>query len=181
MSFDPNYYYYPFPSQRQVQFARRGMVCTTQPLATQAGLDMLKRGGNAIDAAVATAIAMTVLEPTSNGIGSDAFALVWTEKDGLQGLNSSGQAPAKFDLDYVKKTCGDKMPDHGWIPVTVPGAPAAWAELSRKYGKLKFAELFEPAIHYAREGYPVAVTTARAWRRAHEIYKPIFKEDQFIP
>lgn len=180
MSFNPNYYDYPFPSRRQVQFARRGMVCTTQPLAAQAGLSMLQRGGNAIDAAVATAIAMTVLEPTSNGIGSDAFALIWTG-EGLQGLNASGPAPAKFDLDYVRKTCGDKMPDHGWIPVTVPGAPAAWAELSRKYGKLKFADLFEPAIHYARYGYPLAVTTARSWQRAYTSYKAIFKEDYFQP
>ena len=105
------------------------MVCTSQGLAAQAGLDTLKAGGNAIDAAVTTAAAMTVLEPTSNGLGSDAFALVWLEeKKELLGLNASGCAPQELTAEMVRAMGHETMPDRGWIPVMVPGAPSAWAE-----------------------------------------------------
>ncbi len=169
---------YPFPSKRNVVYGKKGMVCTSQPLAAQAGLDILKKGGNAIDAAVATAVAMTVLEPTGNGIGGDAFALIWTDGE-LKGLNASGPAPEAIVADEIKEKYGDTMPARGWVPVTVPGCVSAWAEMSRKYGKLPFEDLFEAAINYAENGYPVAPTTAILWERAFTDFTKIFKDDYF--
>ena len=152
----------PYPSQRMPAFARRGMVCTSQQLAAQAGLEVLERGGNAADAAIATAACMTVLEPTTNGIGGDAFALVW--RDGrLHGLNGSGRTPAALDR---ARYAGRTMPTRGWDAVTVPGQVALWADLHAQFGSLPFAALMEPAVHFAAEGYPVAVQTARLWDRA---------------
>lgn len=161
-SFDPVRYTYP--SQRRVIYGRRGMVCTSQPLAAQAGLDILKKGGNAVDAAVATAACMTVLEPTSNGLGSDAFALVWIQADSrLYGLNGSGPAPMSLNAQKVKDMGLGEVPKRGWIPVTVPGAPSAWAELSQRFGRLSLEELLEPAARYAEEGYPVSPVTSSGW------------------
>ena len=116
---------YNYPSQRSVVYAQNGMVATSQPLAAQAGLDILKKGGNAIDAAIATAACLTVVEPTSNGIGGDAFALVWIDGK-LHGLNSSGPAPKSISIDGLKNKGYDEIPKFGVIPVTVPGAPAAF-------------------------------------------------------
>ena len=147
--------YYPYPSRRMVTYANRGMVATSQSLAAQAGLEMLKRDGNAIDAAIATAAALTVLEPTSNGLGGDAFAIVYSGGQ-LHGLNSSGPAPLGLTAEQVRAKGHDKMPELGWFPVTVPGAVAGWAALWRKFGSLPFAELLEPAISYAEEGHPVS-------------------------
>ena len=155
MEFDASVY--PYPSRRRTIFARNGMVCTGQPLAAQAGLRMLLQGGNAIDAALATAICLTVVEPNCNGLGSDAFALVWV-KDHLYGLNGSGPAPGLLTRDKVLAAGHKEMPQRGWIPVTVPGAVSAWAELHRRFGRLPFAKLFEPALEYARNGYPVSPT-----------------------
>lgn len=169
---------YPFASKRNVIYGKKGMVCTSQPLAAQAGLDILKKGGNAIDAAIATAAAMTVLEPTSNGIGGDAFALIWTEGE-LKGLNASGPAPEAIVPDEMKAKHGDTMPMRGWDPVTVPGGPSAWAAMSKKYGKLPFEELFEAAIDYAENGYPLAPNTAILWGRAFTDFTKIFKDDYF--
>ncbi|CDN43266.1 hypothetical protein BN871_CR_00240, partial [Paenibacillus sp. P22] len=163
MTFDP--LYHPHPSYRLPTYSRNGMVATSQPLAAQAGLDILKKGGNAIDAAIAAAAALTVVEPCSNGIGGDAFALVWTEGR-LHGLNSSGPAPASISIDAVKERGHSEMPKFGAIPVTVPGAPAAWGELSRRFGKLPLIEALEPAIRYAEEGFPVSPTAAYYWERA---------------
>ena len=152
----------PYPSNRQPVMGSAA-VATSQPLAAQAGLEMLRRGGTAADAAVATAAAMTVLEPTSNGIGGDAFALVW-DGSSVQGLNASGRAPAALSPD---RFAGQKvMPRRGWDPVTVPGAVSGWVALWRKLGSLSFAQLFEPAIRYAEEGYLVAPDTASLWQRA---------------
>jgi len=150
---------FPYPSQRMPILARN-VVATSQPLAAQAGLRMLMKGGSAVDAVLATAIALTVLEPTSNGIGSDAFAILW---DGtkLRGLNASGRSPAAWTPDRFKGMT--EMPMRGWDSVTVPGCIAAWVELSGKYGKLPFADLFEPAIRYAAGGYMVSPTIARLW------------------
>src|SRR6478609_9212884 len=120
MTIDP--LYHPYPSYRTPVYAGRGMVATSQPLAAQAGLDILKKGGNAVDAAIATAAALTVVEPTSNGIGGDAFALVWIQGK-LHGLNASGPAPQSISIDALKKAGIDSIPAHGFIPVTVPGAP----------------------------------------------------------
>ena len=139
------------------------MVATSQSLAAQAGLAILRQGGNAVDAAVATAACLTVVEPTSNGIGGDAFALVWM-RDKLYGLNSSGPAPGSLTLDTVLQKGCKEMPVNGWLPVTVPGTPAAWGELVSRFGKLSLAEVLAPAIEYAESGYPVSPVVSRQWQ-----------------
>jgi gamma-glutamyltranspeptidase/glutathione hydrolase len=154
----------PYPSARSPVMGR-AMVSASQPLAAQAGLEMLRRGGNAVDAAIAAAMVLTVVEPTGNGIGSDAFAIVWDGKK-LQGLNASGRAPAGWTQDYF--TGHAAMPQRGWDSVTVPGAVSAWVALSDRYGKLPFANLAEPAIHYAREGFQVTPMIAELWRQGGE-------------
>ena len=138
----------------------RNCVATSQPLAAQAGLRMLLKGGSAVDAAIATAIALTVLEQTSNGIGSDAFAILW-DGNTLRGLNASGRSPAAWTPQRYQGM--EVMPQRGWDAVTVPGCVSAWVELSKQYGKLPFADLFEPAIKYAADGYMVSPTIARLW------------------
>ena len=157
---------FPYPSQRMPVLARN-VVATSQPLAAQAGLSMLLKGGNAVDAALAAAIALTVVEPTSNGIGSDAFAILW---DGhtLHGLNSSGRSPRALSPERFEGC--RSMPALGWDPVTVPGAVAAWEALSRRFGALAFADLFAPAIGYATRGFPVSPITAARWRDARDRY-----------
>jgi gamma-glutamyltranspeptidase/glutathione hydrolase len=152
----------PYPSRRQPLYARN-VVSTSQPLAAQAGLSMLARGGNAVDAALATAIALTVVEPTTNGIGSDLFAIVW---DGarLSGLNASGRSPRAWSPARFDGMA--EMPTYGWDAVTIPGAVSGWVELSGRFGKLPFPDLFEPAIRYARDGFAVAPTIATLWQRA---------------
>ncbi len=152
---------FPYPSQRMPVLARN-VVATSQPLAAQAGMRMLMKGGSAVDAALATAIALTVLEPTSNGIGSDAFAILWDGKR-LRGLNASGRSPAAWTPGRFKGM--QTMPIRGWDSVTVPGCVAAWVELSSQYGKLPFADLFEPAIEYASGGFMVSPTIARLWEK----------------
>lgn len=164
MNFDPNHQ--PYSSQRLTLCATHGVVATGNALASQAGLDMLKKGGNAVDAAIATAACLTVVEPTANGIGGDNFALVWM-KDKLYGLNSNGPSPEEITLDKVKKD-HETMPVHGWTPVTVPGAPKGWASLSKRFGKLSLLECLTPAIQYAENGFPVAANTAKMWKRAYE-------------
>lgn len=163
--FDPLKYAYP--SRRNVVYARRAMACTSVPLGAQIGLDVMKSGGNAVDAAVAMAAAMPLLEPTGNGLGSDCFALVWLERDKkLYGLNASGVAPMALNPEVFREKGLSAVPREGWLPVMVPGAPAGWAELSRRFGTKPLAELFAPAIAYAREGYPVPVTVALQWAAA---------------
>lgn len=168
----------PYPSQRMTTVANKGMVATSQPLAAQAGLDILKQGGNAIDAAIATAASLTVVEPTSNGIGGDAFALVWT-KGQLYGLNGSGPAPKDISIEKVKERGHDEIPKFGWLPVTVPGAPGAWVELSERFGRLPLTEVLKPAIDYAETGYPLSPILAKFWKSAHEKYKEVLDGDEF--
>lgn len=175
-----DYLYQPYQTQRHAVFARKGMVATSQPLAAQAGIDILKKGGNAIDAAIATAAALTVVEPTSNGIGGDAFALVWTNGK-LHGLNASGPAPQSISATAVKERGYEKIPAHGVIPITVPGAPAAWAELSKKYGILPLRDVLEPAIQYADEGYPISPILGKYWKLAYDKFNDIFKDDIYKP
>lgn len=153
---------FPYPSQRMPVFARN-VVATSQPLAAQAGLQMLARGGNAVDAALAAAITLTVVEPTSNGIGSDAFALIWDGQE-LHGLNGSGRSPRAWTPDRFAGR--SKMPQLGWDAVTVPGAVDAWISLSRKFGKLPFSDLFEFAVRYATDGFTVSPITAERWSQA---------------
>jgi gamma-glutamyltranspeptidase/glutathione hydrolase len=158
---------FPYSSQRMPVLARN-VVATSQPLAAQAGLSMLQRGGNAVDAGLAAAITLTVVEPTSNGIGSDVFAILWDGRQ-LVGLNASGRSPAGWTPERFQ---GHKaMPDLGWDAVTVPGCVSAWAELSKRYGKLPFEALFEPAIRYAREGFMVSPITAASWARQAPNFK----------
>ena len=149
----------PYPSQRMPLLARN-VVAASQPLAAQAGIEMLRKGGNAVDAALATAIALTVVEPNMNGIGSDAFAIVWDGKQ-LHGLNASGRAPQAWDLQRFAGR--QAMPLFGWDSVTVPGAVSAWAALSARFGKLPFMDLFVPAIMYADKGFPVSPIVAENW------------------
>lgn len=170
--------HYRYPSRRSVVFGSRGMVCTASQLAAQAGLSMLKKGGNAVDAALACAICLTVVEPVSNGLGSDAFAIVWM-KDRLYGLNSSGWSPAGLTAEEVRRRGYKNMPMRGWLPVTVPGAPAAWRTLSRQFGRLPFRDLFEPAIDYARNGYPVSPFVAGEWAKEEAELRAYEKEDAF--
>ncbi|SCY97076.1 gamma-glutamyltransferase [Alkaliphilus peptidifermentans] len=169
---------YRYPSQRTVVYGTKGMVATSQPLAAQAGLDILKRGGNAVDAAIATAACLTVVEPTSNGIGGDAFAIVWMNNK-LYGLNASGGAPQGISIDILKNKGINEIPKFGWTPVTVPGVPAAWGALSEAFGKLPLKEVLTPAITYAYEGYPVSPITGQYWCRAFEIYEKNLKGEEF--
>ncbi|MEK5444818.1 gamma-glutamyltransferase [Fredinandcohnia sp. FSL W7-1320] len=176
MSFD--YLNHPYASQKVTTIAKNGMVATSQPLAAQAGLDILKKGGNAIDAAIATAACLTVVEPTSNGIGGDAFALVWVKGE-LHGLNSSGPAPKSISIDKVKEQGHTSMPTHGLLPVTVPGVPAAWAELSKRFGKLPLSEVLKPAIDYAENGYPISPILGKNWKVSFNRFKEIFQGDEY--
>ena len=149
----------PYPWPRKPLLAQN-VVSTSQPLAAQAGLQMLAAGGSAVDAILATAITLSLVEPVSNGIGSDAYAIVWDGRK-LHGLNASGRAPAGWTLDYFKDR--KAMPTRGWDTVTVPGCVSAWAELHAKFGKLPFRKLFERAIEYGRKGFLVSPTIAGQW------------------
>jgi gamma-glutamyltranspeptidase / glutathione hydrolase len=169
----------PYPSRRQPTLGD-DVIATSQPLATQAGMAMYEAGGNAVDAALAAAIALTVVEPTANGIGGDAFAIVHDRRaatssgDGprvgvhaagpdaaIHGLNASGRAPAGLDAERLRAR--PAMPVRSWDAVTVPGAVSAWVALSERFGRLPFDRLFGPAVRFAREGFPVSPLTARAW------------------
>lgn len=157
---------YAYPSRKNVVYARHAMACTSVPLGAQIGLDVMKAGGNAVDAAVAMASAMPLLEPTGNGVGSDCFALIWIEREKkLYGLNASGTAPAALSAEVVRQLGFDQMPKEGWIPTMVPGAPAGWAALNRRFGTKPLKELFSCAVSYAREGCPVAVNLEPQWER----------------
>ncbi|KTB55869.1 hypothetical protein AO063_29035 [Pseudomonas fluorescens ICMP 11288] len=171
---------YPYPSQRQSVFARRGMVAASQPLAAQAGIEIMQKGGNAIDAAIATAAALTVVEPTGCGLGGDAFALVWC-KGQLHGLNGNGHAPAALSIEAVKAAGHQQMPLYGWTSVTVPGCPSAWAELSKRFGKLPFADLLQPAISLARDGFPLSPVVAHQWQISLNEFKTVSRCRRWLP
>lgn len=162
----------PFGARRYPVVGRRGMVATSEPRAARAGLAMLEQGGNAVDAAIAAAVTLTVVEPTSNGIGGDAFALVWDGSE-LQGYNGSGRAPAALTLERVQAAGHAQMPETGWLPVTVPGAPRAWADLHDRYALLSFDQLFAPALRAAEEGFAVSPVVAENWGRAHGRYTAV--------
>jgi len=175
-------------------YAPSGVVATSQPLAAAAGLAVLRRGGTAADAAVATAITLTVVQPGSNDIGGDLFAIVW-DGSALHGLNASGRSPAALTLDHVLRHRSDPsaigalggaqgqaptlMPPFGWPAVTVPGAPAGWRDLHARFGALPFAELFADAIGYAEHGYPVSPNVAVAWDRAARVLHPMLDGPEF--
>lgn len=156
-----------YPSHRAPMMGRNA-VATSQPLAAQAGIRMLQQGGNAVDAAIATAIALTVLEPTGNGIGSDAFAIIWDGKE-LHGLNASGRAPAAWSPERFAGH--SQMPETGWDAVTVPGAVSAWVTLAERFGTLPLTTLAQPAIEYARDGFPVSPLIGQLWQRGYKKLK----------
>lgn len=168
----------PYPSRRMPVLAGN-VVATSQPLAAQAGLRMLLAGGNAVDAIVAAAAALTVVEPVMNGIGSDAFGLIW-DGNRLHGLNASGRSPAAWTRERFAGRAG--MPTKGWDTVTVPGAVSAWAALSSRHGKLPFEQLLAPAIEYATRGFLVSPTIARQWHGQAATFRdqPGFAE-AFLP
>jgi gamma-glutamyltranspeptidase/glutathione hydrolase len=166
-----------YPSHRMPLVAEQGVVATSHPLAAQAGLAMLQAGGTAIDAAIAAASTLTVVEPTSNGLGGDAFALVW-DGQRLHGLNGSGRAPAALSREYLQHAGHQEMPTFGWLSVTVPGAVAAWQDLHTRFGRLPFEQILAPALHYAEHGHAVTPVVARNWalavRAAHERRDPMY-------
>ena len=149
---------------RSEVIAQYGMVATSQPLATQAALEILRAGGSAVDAAIAANAVLGLVEPTGNGIGGDLFAIVWDESSGrLHGLNASGRSPHTLTLDYFREQGITRIPALGPLPVSVPGCVDGWFELHRKFGKLPMADLLAPAIRYAREGFPVSELVAYYW------------------
>ncbi|WP_425061918.1 gamma-glutamyltransferase family protein [Roseovarius confluentis] len=149
----------PYPSGRSPLLARN-IVSTSQPLATQAGVDVLRKGGNAVDAALAAAATLVVVEPTGCGLGGDAFAIVW-DGSSLNGLNASGRSPAEWTPERFSAL--SDMPGEGFDTITVPGVVAGWAELSRSFGRIEFADIFQSAIEYAERGYHVSPTIAKLW------------------
>lgn len=152
---------------RSEVIAQNGMVCTSQPLATMAGIDILKSGGNAIDAAIAANAVLGLVEPTGNGIGGDLFDIVWANKSKkLYGLNASGRSPYDLKLKYFQKKGYKKIPSHGALPVSVPGCVDGWFELHNKFGHLKMNKILNPAINYAEKGFPVSELIAYYWNRS---------------
>jgi len=161
----------PFATRSEV-IGQNGMAATSHPLATQTAIDVLKSGGNAIDAAIAANAVLGLVEPTGCGIGGDLFAIVWDEKTNqLYGLNSSGPASKKMSIDYVKQQGFEKIPAYGALPVTVPGAVAGWSALHNKFGKLPFENLFNNAIDYANNGFPVTELIAYYLERSSSVFK----------
>src|SRR5204863_8701335 len=165
----------PFATRSEV-LARHGMVCTSVPLATQVGLDVLKRGGSAVDAAIAANATLALMEPVSNGIGGDLFAIVYSAKENkLYGLNGSGRSPLGLSYEQMKaeleKLNRKTIPPLGMLPITTPGTADAWAELHKKFGKLKLSDDLAPAIHYAEEGFPVTDLIAYYWAFGPRLYK----------
>lgn len=181
---------HPYPSYRTSLMAMNGVVAASHPLAAQAGLQILHAGGSAIDAALATAACLVVMEPTANGLGGDAFALVW-DGEKLHGLNGSGRAPAALTPDILRRAGHQTMPTLGWLTVTVPGVVAAWHDLHQRFGKLSFEQVLQPAITYAEAGHPLAPQVARLWAagiakmrgRRHPMYAgflPTFAPGSFV-
>jgi gamma-glutamyltranspeptidase/glutathione hydrolase len=167
-----------FMSRKQAVYAKNGVVATSEGLAAQAGLEILKKGGNAIDAAIATAACLTVVEPCSNGIGSDAFAIIHFQNK-IYGINASGRSSRNISIDKVKERNFDKMPKYGVIPVTVPGAPKAWARLIEMFGNLSLIEVLEPAINLARNGYSIGHNVGWYFENAIKHYETENKDPEF--
>ena len=164
---------------RSEVIARNGMAATSQPLATQVALDILKKGGTAIDAAIAADAVLGVMEPTGAGIGGDLFAIVWSaEKGKLYGLNGSGRSPRSLKLDYFKKNGYEFVPSYGPLPVSVPGCVDGWYELHDMFGHLPMKDILQPAVNYARDGFPVTEVIAYYLKQGTEILKeyPNIKE-----
>lgn len=177
----------PFATRSEV-IAQHGMACTSQPLATQVALDILKSGGNAIDAAIAANAVLGLVEPTGNGIGGDLFAIVWDAKtQKLYGLNASGRSPYDLNLQYFIDKGIKKVPSHGPLSVSVPGCVDGWFELNKKFGKMPMSEILKPAINYARDGFPVTEVIAYYWNSNSKLlenysgFKEIYMPDGKAP
>lgn len=170
-------------STRSEVIAENGMVATSHPLATQVGIDILKNGGNAIDAAIAANAAIGLMEPTGNGIGGDLFAIIWIEKDKkLYGLNASGRSPKNLTLDYFKNNKFSEIPAYGPLPVSVPGCVDGWFEMHEKFGSTPMHDILQPAIEYADNGFPVTELVSYYMKKASknfDIY-PNFKETYYV-
>src|SRR5437588_3900358 len=163
---------------RSEVLARHGMVCTSVPAATEVGIDILKRGGSAVDAAIAANATLGLMEPVSNGVGGDLFAIVYNAKENkLYGINGSGRSPLGLSYEQMKaelaKLNRKTIPPTGMLPISVPGTVDAWAELHKKFGKLKLADDLAPAIRYAEEGFPVTELIAFYWHFGPELYKDL--------
>ena len=170
-------------STRSEVIAEKGMVATSHPLATQVGIDILKNGGNAIDAAIASNAAIGLMEPTGNGIGGDLFAIIWIEKDKkLYGLNASGRSPKNLTLDYFKKNNFSEIPAYGALPVSVPGCVDGWFEMHDKFGSASMHEILSPAIEYADNGFPITELVSYYIQKASRNFDkyPNFKETYYI-
>ena len=179
MKYDFDPLMHTYPSRRYPIYATGGMVNCSSPQASAAGLEILRNGGNAMDAAVAAAAALTVVEPTSNGLGSDAIAQIWSEQDQkLFCPNSSGRSPMLANIEQVKKDVpgtGTAMPKVGWAPVTVPGAVKAWAAVSNRFGKLSLEQELAPAVRYAAEGYPCTPIISYLWENSFSAFQKDLK------
>src|SRR5438105_5601288 len=163
---------------RSEVLARHGIVCTSVPAATEIGIEILKKGGSAVDAAIAANATLGLMEPVSNGVGGDLFAIVYSAKENkLYGLNGSGRSPLGLSYDQMKaeldKLNRKTIPPRGMLPISVPGTVDAWAELHKKFGKLKFADDLAPASHYAEEGFPVTELIAYYWSFGPRLYKDL--------
>src|SRR5213083_3297011 len=161
---------------RSEVLARHGMVCTSVPTATEVGIDILKRGGSAVDAAIAANATLGLMEPVSNGIGGDLFSIVYSAKENkLYGINGSGRSPADLSYDQMKaelaKMHRETIPPTGMLPISVPGTVDAWAELHKRFGKLKLSDDLGPAVRYAEEGFPVSELIAYYWAFGPRLYK----------
>src|SRR2546425_6422819 len=161
---------------RSEVLARHGMVCTSVPAATQIGIDILKKGGSAVDAAIAANATLGLMEPVSNGVGGDLFAIVYSAKDNkLYGINGSGRSPLGLSYEQMKaeldKLNRKTIPPRGMLPISVPGTVDVWNELHKKFGKLKLGDDLVPTIHYAEEGFPVPELIAFYWHFGPEVYK----------
>src|ERR1700716_1437475 len=158
--------------------ARHGMVCTSVPAATQVGIDILKKGGSAVDAAIAANATLGLIEPVSNGVGGDLFAIVYSAKENkLYGINGSGHSPLGLSYEQMKaeldKLNRKTIPPRGMLPISVPGTVDAWSELHKKFGKLKLSDDLAPAANYAEEGFPVTELIAFYWHFGPEVYKDL--------
>jgi gamma-glutamyltranspeptidase/glutathione hydrolase len=173
----------PFATRSEV-IAKNGMAATSQPLATQIAVDILKKGGNAIDAAIAANAALGLMEPTGNGIGGDLFAMAWIGREKkLYGLNASGRSPKSLTLEMLCEQLGDRetIPPLGVLPITVPGCVDGWFELHNRFGHLPMSEILQPAIEYCHSGFPVSEVIAFYWERSVTLSRyPGFRET-FLP
>src|SRR6266436_4210411 len=154
---------------RSMVISDRGIVATSQTLASQAGAQILARGGSAMDAAIAANAVLGVVEPESNGMGGDLFAIYWDAKTGaLTGINASGWAPKALSIDALKALGHSTMPQEGIQSVTVPGCVEGWSKLHKRFGRLPWKDLFQPAIYYAEQGFPVTEVIGEQWKMVEE-------------